>query len=280
MFQRLLAVGVMLAVGATASAQGAIELAACGYTDAAGTTRRSSLPNGVIVELSRSDDADAVEDACRLRVIHDGGRVTIERTGFNARVFPATGRDLDGDGVVDAVVGVDDGGGNRCCWNTIVVTLSSPPQVRAEVPELLGWQFDPARKRFVAEETLAFYQLGPDMASSPVAIRFHRLGAAGFEDVTRDYCDDLLDPLGRGPFSRDDDRGMLTPDRLADSRGNRGDTYRNEQVRLAAMSMALQYHVCGRSRAADALLDDAFPAAAAAATRQRVVDAVASYRPK
>lgn len=280
MFQRLLAVGLMLAGGPTVSAQDPIELPACGYTDAPGTSRRSSLPNGVIVELRRSDDADAVEDACRLRVLDDGGRVALERTGFNARIFPATGRDLDGDGIVDAVFNVDEGGGNRCCWNTIVVTLSSPPRLRAEVPELLGWQLDPVRKRYVAEEVLAFYQLGPDMASSPTAIRVHRLGAAGFEDVTRDYCDDLLDPLGRGPFSRDDDRGMLTPDRLAASRADRGDSHRNEQVRLAAISMALQYHVCGRSRAADALLDEAFPAGEAAATRQRVVDAVASYRPK
>lgn len=267
-------------LASTAFAQVPADLPACHYTEAPGTAKQASLANGVTVEMRRSVDADAIEEACTLRIVDAAGRVALSRTAFSARVLPATGRDLDGDGVVDAVVGVDDGGGTRCCWNTIVVTLSSPPRVRAEVPEPLGWQFDPARQRFVAEETIAFYQLGPDMASSPVAIRLHRLGPAGFEDVTQDYCADLLDPLGRGPFSRDDDRLALTPEALAASRAGRGDAARNEQVRLAAIAMALQHHVCGRPKTADALLNQAFPASNSAATRERVNAAVASYRPK
>lgn len=279
MFQRLLALG-LVSLAVPAFAQVPADPPACFYTDPPGVSKRTELPNRVTVELSRSTDADAIEEACTLRVTDATGRVTLSRTAFNARVMPATGNDLDGDGVVDAVFSVDDGGGNRCCWNTVVVSLSTPARVLAVVPEPLGWQFDPARKRFVAEETVAFYQLGPDMASSPVAIRFHRIGANGFEDVTRDYCADLLDPVGRGPFSRDDDRGLLTPDRLTASRADRGDAYANEATRLAAISMALQYHVCGRPAQADRLLNAAFPAAAAGAMRARVDEAAVSYRPK
>jgi hypothetical protein len=279
MARRLLAVGVVL-LAAPAFAQEPLDLPACYYSEAPGTAKQARLANGVTAEVRRSDDADATEEACTLRVTDATGRVALSRTAFNARVMPATGNDLDGDGVVDAVLSVDDGGGNRCCWNTIVVTLSSPPRVRAEVPEPLGWQFDPVRKRFVAEEILAFYQLGPDMASSPVALRFHRLGAAGFEDVTGDYCADLLDPLGRGPFSRDDDRALLTPARMAAARAGTGDAFTNEQTGLAAIAMALQYHVCGRPKNADALLNEAFPPAVAAGMRDRVAAAVSSYRPK
>ena len=248
MFQRLLALG-LVSLAVPAFAQSPADLPACSYTDTAGTVTRAAWPNGATVELRRSTDDGALDDACSVRVTDASGRVVLSRTGFNARVMPATGNDLDGDGTVDGVFSVDDGGGNRCCWNTVVVSLSTPARVLAVVPEPLGWQFDPARKRFVAEETVAFYQLGPDMASSPVAIRFHRIGANGFEDVTRDYCADLLDPVGRGPFSRDDDRGLLTPDRLTASRADRGDAYANEATRLAAISMALQYHVCGRRHA-------------------------------
>ena len=279
MAERLLAVGMLLLASA-AFAQTPAELPACYYTDTAGTVTRAAWPNGATVELRRSMDDGALDDACSVRVTDASGRVVLSRTGFNARVMPATGNDLDGDGTVDGVLSVDDGGGNRCCWNTIVITLSSPPRLRIAIPEPLGWQFDAVRKRFVAEEVLAFYQLGPDMASSPVALRLHHLGRDGFTDVTRDYCDDLLDPLGRGPFSRDDDRGLLTPDRLTASRAGSGDAYANEATRLAAISMALQYHVCGRPAQADRLLNAAFPAAAAGAMRARVDEAAVSYRPK
>jgi len=279
MFQRLLALS-LVSLAVPAFAQSPADLPACSYTDTAGTTTRTAWPNGVTVELRRSTDDGALDDACSVRVTDASGRVVLSRTGFNARVMPATGNDLDGDGTVDGVLSVDDGGGNRCCWNTIVITLSSPPRLRIAIPEPLGWQFDAVRKRFVAEEVLAFYQLGPDMASSPVALRLHHLGRDGFTDVTRDYCDDLLDPLGRGPFSRDDDRGLLTPDRLTASRAGSGDAYANEATRLAAISMALQYHVCGRPAQADRLLNAAFPAAAAGAMRARVDEAAVSYRPK
>lgn len=279
MAERLLAVGMLLLASA-AFAQAPADLPACYYTDAAGTVTRAAWPNGATVELRRTTDAGALDDACTVRVTDATGRVVLSRTGFNARVMPATGNDLDGDGTIDGVLSVDDGGGNRCCWNTIVITLSSPPRLRIAIPEPLGWQFDPVRKRFVAEEVLAFYQLGPDMASSPVALRLHHLGRDGFTDVTGDYCDDLLDPLGRGPFSRDDDRGVLTPERLTAARADRGDAFANESTRLAAISMALQYHVCGRPAQADRLLNAAFPVAAAGAMRARVDEAVVSYRPK
>ena len=279
MFQRLLALS-LVSLAVPAFAQLPADLPACYYTDTAGTVTRAAWPNGATVELRRSTDDGALDDACSVRVTDASGRVVLSRTGFNARVMPATGNDLDGDGTVDGVLSVDDGGGNRCCWNTIVITLSPPPRLRIAIPEPLGWQFDAVRKRFVAEEVLAFYQLGPDMASSPVALRLHHLGRDGFTDVTRDYCDDLLDPLGRGPFSRDDDRGLLTPDRLTASRAGSGDAYANEATRLAAISMALQYHVCGRPAQADRLLNAAFPAAAAGAMRARVDEAAVSYRPK
>lgn len=279
MFQRLLALG-LVSLATPAFAQVPTDLPACYYTDPPGASTRTELPNRVTVELSRSTDADAVEEACSLRVTDATGRVTLSRTAFNARVMPATGNDLDGDGVVDAVFSVDDGGGNRCCWNTVVVSLSTPARVRAVAPEPLGWQFDPERKRFVAEEVVAFYQLGPDMASSPVAIRFHRLGASGFEDVTRDYCAQLLDPQASGGFARADQWRSLSPERRRAARSRTGDAHENEQTGLDAISLALQFHICGRPKDADALLTDAFPLGQASTTRQRVADAVASYRQK
>lgn len=279
MRRTLLAVGVVLMAG-SAWAQEPPDLPTCYTADPLGTVRRLALAGGVVAELSRVQWLDPDAGDCHLTVTDASGQIVLDRGGFNVRVMPATGQDLDGDGAPDAVFGVDTAGGNHCCWDTTIVSLKAPARVSAESEAALGFLFDQARRRYVAEEVLAFYELGPDMASSPTAIRFHRIGANGFEDVTRDYCADLFDPLGRGPFSRDDDRGLLTADARAASRASRGDRFRNEQVRLAAISLALQAHVCGRPTQADALIDDVFPPALATTTRQRVSDAVESYRQK
>lgn len=275
----LVATGLVLR-SVLACAQEPPDLPACHYTDTVGTAKRVVLGGGVVAELRRLDGFDPDEADCHLRVTDNMGRVVFQRGGFNARVMPATGNDLDGDGVADAVFSVDTGGGNRCCWDTTVVSLAPPPRVRAESEAPLGWLFDASRKRYVAEEVVSFHELGLSMADSPVATRFHRIGTSGFEEVTRDYCDDLLDPLGRGPFSRDDDRGTLTEQARASSRAWTADPYRFAQVRQAAIGLALQYHVCGRPKDAAALLGDVFPASDVADIRDRVAAAAASARSK
>lgn len=251
---------------------------ACHYGDPPGTVRTVPLAGGFVVELRRVPDPDAAEEACILRVLDRAGGAAIERSGFGARILPPVGGDLDADGVLDVVLSVDQGGGNRCCWNTIVLSLSSPPRLRAETPESLGWQFDARRRRFVAAEVVPFYDLGPDMASAPIAIRLHRLGSAGLVDVTREYCDELLDPVGRGAFSREDDFRYLTPERREASVASAGDAFANEQTRLMATSLAVQFHICGRSRGADALIDDVFPVREAAEARRRIANATAAMR--
>jgi hypothetical protein len=263
-----------------ASAQEPADLPACQYNDTVGTASRVVLAGGVVVELRRLDGFDPDEAECHLRVTDNMGRVVFQRGGFNARVMPATGNDLDGDGVADAVFSVDTGGGNRCCWDTTVVSLAPPPRVRAESEAPLGWQFDAARKRFVAEEVIPFYDLGPDMASSPTAVRFYRIGAAGFEDVTRDYCPQLLDPRASGGFARVDEWRALSPERRRAARDRTGDRFENERTGLEGISIALQYFVCGRPADAESLLADVFPGAGGAEMRQRVAASVASYRPK
>lgn len=274
----LLTAFVLLSVRAWA--QEPADLPACQYSDTVGTASRVVLAGGVVVELRRLDGFDPDEADCHLRATDNMGRVVFQRGGFNARVMPDTGKDLDGDGVADAVFSVDTAGGNHCCWDTTVVSLAPPPHVRAESEAPLGWHFDAARKRYVAEEVIPFYDLGPDMASSPTAVRFHRIGAAGFEDVTRDYCGQLLDPRGEGPFSRHDEWAALTPERRRAAHAATGDAYENKQTGLEAISIALQYHECGRPKDADQLLAGTFPAAAVADVRERVTAAAASSRPK
>ena len=261
-----------LLAASPAGGQPSDDLPECTYADTPGTVWRTPLPRGFTVELRRAGDDG---EACTLRLVDAGGATALERTGFGARVVPPSGQDLDGDGTTDAVLSVDGGGGNRCCWNTIVVTLASPARVRLDVAAPLGWLADPPRG-FVAEQVVPFYELGPDMATAPVAIRLYRLGASGLAEVTRDFCDRLLAPDATGVFSRDDEWRWLTATRRSASRAGAGEAFDLEQTRLAATAMTLQFHVCGRAREADALVGSVWPSNDAPAVRRRLAAAAAA----
>lgn len=236
--------------------------------------RTARLAGGAVVDIRRVGEPDAAEEACVLTLRDADGSVVLERTGFGARMLPPAGADLDADGVPEAIFSIDSGGGNRCCWNMLVVSLSARPRVRVEVPQPLGWQLDERGSRWVAEETMAFYDLGPDMASSPIAVRLHRLTSAGLVDVTREYCGQLLDTNATGPFSREDEFRLLTPERRRASVTSQGDAFANEQTRLAAVGIALQLHTCGRPGDADSLLNEVVPGADAPTLRRRVAEAI------
>ncbi|MFN7980150.1 MAG: hypothetical protein U0P30_18595 [Vicinamibacterales bacterium] len=249
----LMAAGLVLMAGAP-GAQAPADLPTCYSVDPVGTVRRLALAGGVVAELRRENGLDPDAGDCHLKVTDATGRVVLDRGGFNVRVMPVTGTDLDGDGAPDAVFNVDTAGGNHCCWDTTVVSLKAPARVSAESEAALGFLFDESRRRYVAEEVLAFYELGPDMASSPTAVRFHRLGLAGFEDVTRDYCGQLLDPQASGGFALAQEWRAVSPARRRAAHDRTGDAYENEQTGLEAISLALQYHVWpaeGRRRIAD-----------------------------
>ena len=261
---------------AVASAQDRLDLPGCYYQDPPSTQRSAQLAAGVRVDIHRVSEPDAVEEACVLTLRDSQGREVLERVGFGARMLPPVDKDLDGDGVPEGVFTVDAGGGNRCCWNTLVVSLSASPRVRAEVDQALGFLFDTRRHRYVAEDIISFYDLGPDMASAPNIRRLYRLSGSGLIDVTPQYCDQLLDARASGPFSREDEFRLLTPERRRAAASSRDGTH--EQTRLAAIGIALQMHTCKRERDADRLLNEVFPSGEAIAIRRRVAEAVRTSR--
>jgi hypothetical protein len=268
-----------LGCGAASAQTATPDLPMCYYTTPPGTDARVELPGGFTVRLTRTSEPDATEESCTLRVETARGVVVYERSGFGARVLPAAGQDLDADGVPDAVLSVDDGGGNRCCWGTIVLRLAVPAAVVVDVPFPVAWQLDPPRGA-LAVETAAYYDLGPSMAEAPTVTRIYRLTASGLLDRTREFCDRILSRAATDGLGRRDVWPDLTLPRRRASRAGSDDDFEVSQTRVGATSIALQYLECGRAADAEALVDEVWPAAEAPVRRRRIAEAFAARSAK
>src|SRR4030095_8564121 len=146
--------------------------------------------DGVVVTMTHNRDADAVEDACKVEVRDRTATVVFSKTGFNTRLHPDSGRDIDTDRQPDLVVGVDEGGGNRCCWQYSIVSFH--PQAR-----VLAAFDNPAFDRDVEGRTVVwtvvpFYDLGPSMSQSPTILIADQFRAGRQVAITQEYCAALL----------------------------------------------------------------------------------------
>ncbi len=231
----------------------------CHYTNPPGAFVESALPDGHHVRLVRSQDPSEMESACVATVSDSRAAVIWTATGFGTTVYDGTGRDLDGDGRGDAVIGVDTGGGNRCCWTYFVLKFSPRFQIAAELNYPPFFESD-ATGRALFFEIVPFYALGPDMASSPTLIRAHQFRAGRFEDVTLERCDDILTNTTRGWSTRQWDWDRASPAAHAASRTAKEVTFEVEQTRVAVTSIVLQQFVCRRPQDAARLVQDTWPA--------------------
>ncbi len=214
------------------------------------------LPNGFRAVVERSADSLEVETGCSVRLFQ-GNRVVWSAQGFGTRIEPESGRDLDGDGVPEAVLSVDVGGGNRCCWSATILRLALPV-------DSLPLGFDPDLLTGPDGITLigewqADYGLGRSMAEAPAVLRVHRLKEGRLVNVTREYCPVLLgsreEPsLKRWRFERP------PPEVLARSRNTSVPVPEDvEQVRAEVVPLALQHMVCGELDSAQALITATWP---------------------
>src|SRR5262249_19483029 len=90
-----------------------------------------TVRDGIVVTMTRRSGPDAVEDPGLVEGRGRAGAVALSKSGFNTRLHPDSGRDVDNDGSPDLIVGVDEGGGNRCCWEYSVLSLRPAPHVIA-----------------------------------------------------------------------------------------------------------------------------------------------------
>jgi hypothetical protein len=216
-----------------------------------------TVANGVVITV-RSAGGTNPEQACEILVRDRNGRAVFSDRGFNAEIHAVTGRDVDNDGRPDAVVGVDTGGGNRCCWEYPVISLTPAPRVLLKLPPA-SFDFDTLPGKSLIWTTAAFYDLGPDMTDSPTVETVREFRPTGFIDVTADYCKRMLAGELRGPGDLRDLLNALSLRSKQASRTDTGSPFDREQTRIAARSMALQQIYCGQIDVASDLVREVWP---------------------
>jgi len=219
----------------------------------------TTMANGIGITV-RSAGGNNPEQACEVLVRDRNGRTVFTDRGFNAEIHPATGRDVDNDGRPDAVVGIDAGGGNRCCWEYPVISFNPSPHVLLKLPQLAAFDFETLPGKTLIWTTAAFYDLGPDMADSPTVETVHEFRPTGFIDVTPDYCARMLAGELRGPGDIRDLLNALSLRSKQASRTDTGSSFDRDQTRVAARSIALQQIYCGQIDAASQLVLEVWPA--------------------
>ena len=247
----------------------------CYYTDKPGTTRRLALPNGYRAEFVRAPDSTYAEEACTA-VIRDAKDKEVWRaTGFGAELSDWSGRDIDNDGTPDAVLAIDTGGGNKCCWGYHVFRLTPRFGVIANFEFVPFFDVD-ERGRTILLEIVPFYDMGPNMAESPTVTLVSQFRDSKLVDITIEQCTRILADTAHRLGSLAWDREKATPSALAASRrmtdvrlDSTGDV---SATRAAAASIALQHLACGKADDARRWISDAWPPAEAPEVFARMRD--------
>jgi hypothetical protein len=258
-------------------AQAATEEPACNQAKTDNKSLSRTLSNGVVITV-RPVSGTTPQLPCEILVQDRNKRTIFADRGFSTEVHPATGRDIDNDGRPDAVLGVDAGGGNGCCWEYPVISFNPTPRVLVKLPAA-AFDFETTAGKTLIWTRAVFYDLGPDAADAPIVETVREFRPNGFIEVTQDYCKRMLAGELRGPG---DLRDLLNAVPLRSKQASRSDTgspFDREQTRLAATALALQQIYCGQINDASQLVLEVWPAAEQNRIRQQIKDAVNSRWP-
>ena len=237
-----------------------------------------TLSNGAVIVI-RTVPANELKQACEVSVHDRIGRTIFEDRGFNTRIDPATGRDIDNDGQPDAVVGVDTAGGTRGSWEYPVISFTPAPRLLLKLPPAtFDFQTNPGRT--LIWTSAIFEGLGQSTSDISKVATVHEFRPSGFSDVTAEYCKPMLAGELQGPGSLRGQLAILTREAKQNSRLDAGRPEDREDTRLAATTLALQQIYCGQLGDASRLVLEVWPGGEQSRIRKQIRDAIAERWPE
>jgi len=226
----------------------------------------------------RTVPANELHQTCEVSVLDRSGKTIFEDRGFNTKIDPATGRDIDNDGQPDVVVAVDTAGGTDGNWEYPVISFGSTPRLLLKLPPAT-FDFQTKPGKTLIWTSAVFEGLAENMMDLVKVATVHEFRPSGFVDVTPEYCGPMLAGELQGPGSLRGPLAILTRQAKQDSRAQAGRPEDREDTRLAAITVVLQQIYCGRLEDASRLVLEVWPGSEQSRIRKQIRDAVADRWP-
>jgi len=196
------------------------------------------LWDGYEISLGPARNGGLDGNGCTAAIYNGGGHVVFRTTGFQV-IFDEnhTGEDFDGDGKAEVVFITDTGGGNHCCWDYNVITLSPEPRRLFDVPYGTRFERDKSGKMLIWQNIPGIHGLTTG-ASTPVAEKVSRVSQGKLVDTTLEFCPHILSP-NNADFDRM--QRALTPERVSKLVPG---VEPEDETASALLSLALQHTFC------------------------------------
>jgi hypothetical protein len=250
---------------------------ACQQTGASNNGTRT-LANGATIVI-RTVPANELKQTCDVSVRDRTGKTIFEDRGFNTKIDPATGRDIDNDGQPDAVVGVDTAGGTRGSWEYPVISLAPMPRLLLKLPPAT-FDFQTKPGKTLIWTSAVFEGLAPNMTDTSTVATVREFRPSGFVDVTPEHCKPMLAGELQGPGSLRGQLAILSRQAKQNSRLDAGRLEDREDTRLAATTVVLQQIYCGQVEDASRLVLEVWPGSEQSKIRKQIRDAIADRWPE
>jgi hypothetical protein len=199
---------------------------------------RKKLWDGYEISLGPVRNAHGDGADCTAAIYNNGGHVVFRTTGFNV-IFDEnhTGLDFDGDGKPEVVFITDSGGGNHCCWNYNVISLSPKPHRLFDLP--LGTQFEKGKsgEMLIWERIQGLTGLTTE-ARNPGGEKVFRVSRGKLVDATLEFCPQILSPNNA---DYDQNQRALVPE---NTRKLASGSEPDDETSSALLSLVYQYTFC------------------------------------
>jgi hypothetical protein len=218
-----------------------------------------------------SDTDDPSLMTCRATVRSSKGTLIFEQEDWGIEIDPITGRDVNGDGIPDAVL-VSFSGGAHCCWSYYIISLGKRPGLIAKFENQASASFQDLRRdgkvQIVVRDGTFDFDFGLSHAFSPFPLLIVQLHGSTFQDVSAGFR-----ALYEKEIQRE--RSQLNPESLqefARSHSSEGlDSADHEAIECSILLMALDYLYAQRTRDARNVLDEFWPVESREQTWQEMI---------